>query len=422
MRRNVYFQSWVLVVAVAGLSLAGAARVAAAEPQSPRLDRAKDYIADERWRPAITELRAAAADPKESSRDEALFWLAHSHNQAGDPASAVETIHRLEQDFPKSRWVKPARSLKIEIAQRLRRTDVLMWTAQPAPAPAPPVPPVGPTPPRSAAPPTPAPAPEMHTPRPPMPRPFRVAPPPPTPPTPAPSRPPSLPTPPPHRVWVTYDADPDLELRIQAMGSLILADSDEAVKVIPMLRDIALEASNPGSARRALFALTQSNRPEARSTVLEVAKRGAEPVQIEAVRALGRFRGTDVSTALMQVYAVGGEPVKYQVVQSLGQRAETKSLVRIVESEENQPVRHAAIQTLGRTPGGSAYLRLMYDKVSFASKRPIILGLFNARDVDGLIRIHTRERQLTLRRDVLERLRLLGTPQAKQYLEQLDEK
>jgi hypothetical protein len=421
MRRNVFFQSWVLAVAVAGLSLAGTARVAAAEPQSPRLDRAKDYIADERWRPAITELRAAAADPKESSRDEALFWLAHAHNQAADAASAVETIHRLEQDFPKSRWVKPARSLKIEIAQRLRRTDVLLWTAVPQPAPAPPVPPTPVTQQSPGASPIPAPAPApQKTPRPPAPArwPFRVIT---TTPAPTP-RPPTPPVPPPHRVWISYDADPDLELRIQAMGSLILADSEEAVKVIPMLRDIALEASNPGSARRALFALTQSNRPEARSTVLEVAKRGAEPVQLEAVRALGRLRGNDVSTALMQVYAVGGEPVKYQVVQSLGQRAETTSLVRIVESEANQPVRHAAIQTLGRTPGGSAYLRLMYDKASPALKRPVILGLFNARDVDGLIRIHTRERQLTLRRDVLERLRLLGTPQAKQYLEQLDEK
>ena len=91
-------QSWARALAVAAMALAGAADLTAAEPQSPRLDRAKDYIADERWRPAIAELKAAATDAKEANRDEALFWLAHSHNQAGDAAAAVETIHRLEQD------------------------------------------------------------------------------------------------------------------------------------------------------------------------------------------------------------------------------------------------------------------------------------------------------------------------------------
>jgi HEAT repeats len=393
---------WTGVMACAALLLAGAAGVSAAGPQSPRLDRAKDHIADERWVRAIGVLTAAAGDAKEASRDEALFWLAHCHNQAGDSASALDAIHRLEREFPKSRWVKPARSLRIEIAQRLNRTDVLWLTAvppAPAPTPAPVV--VAPTP----APPAPA--------RAPMPAPSR---------TPRPSRaaPPEPPAPP--RVWWTSGQMPDLELRIQAMGSLILSDSDEALKVIPILRDIALEASTPGPARRALFALAQSRRPEARSTVVEVAKSGPEPVQIEAIRALGRLRGPEVSATLLEVYSAAGEPVKYHVVRSLGQRAETAPLLRIAESEANQQLREMAIVTLGRAPGGNKYLRVMYEKGPPAFRRSVISGLFNARDDEGLIRIATRERQVTLRRDILERLRLLGTARAKQYLEQVDEK
>jgi hypothetical protein len=46
----------------------------------------------------------------------------------------VETISRLEREYPTSRWVKPARSLRIEIAQRLQRNDVLWYTATPPPA------------------------------------------------------------------------------------------------------------------------------------------------------------------------------------------------------------------------------------------------------------------------------------------------
>ncbi|HEY0876379.1 MAG TPA: hypothetical protein VGD94_23095, partial [Vicinamibacterales bacterium] len=91
--------------------------------QSPRLERAKDLIAEEQWVRAIEQLRAAAADAAEKNKDEALFWLAHSQHQARDLAGAVETIARLERQHPASRWVKPARSLRIEIAQKLRRDD-----------------------------------------------------------------------------------------------------------------------------------------------------------------------------------------------------------------------------------------------------------------------------------------------------------
>src|SRR5205085_5202808 len=100
--------------------------------------------ADEQWTRAVTELQAAADDPKEGNRDEALFWLAHSQHQTGDDASALQTIARLERTFPVSRWVHPARSLRVEIAQRLRRDDVLWMLA--AQTPPPPVPPVTPVP------------------------------------------------------------------------------------------------------------------------------------------------------------------------------------------------------------------------------------------------------------------------------------
>src|SRR5215213_8354881 len=90
---------------VAALLIAGNAHAAARAPaESARMARAKDLISDEKWEPAMAELRAAAADPKEPNKDEALFWLAHSQNQAGDLAEAVDSIRRLQRQFPRSRW------------------------------------------------------------------------------------------------------------------------------------------------------------------------------------------------------------------------------------------------------------------------------------------------------------------------------
>src|SRR5262249_35560317 len=134
--------AWLLAIGMAA---------AAPAPDSKRMGRAKDFIADEQWSRAIVELQAAVADPKESNHDEALFWLAHSQHQSGDDAAALQSIATLERTAPKSPWVKLARSLRIEIAQQLGRDDVLrMMVAPPAP-PAPPRPP-GMTP--AAAPPT----------------------------------------------------------------------------------------------------------------------------------------------------------------------------------------------------------------------------------------------------------------------------
>src|SRR5262245_10498651 len=126
---------------VVGLMIGAAQSVAALEPaDSPRLARAKDLISEERWTAAIPELRAALNDRREQNKDEALFWLAHSQNQAGDLAEAVESIRKLQSEYPKSRWKQPAGSLMIELAQKLGRFDVLWQTAVPPTPPPPPGP------------------------------------------------------------------------------------------------------------------------------------------------------------------------------------------------------------------------------------------------------------------------------------------
>ena len=376
--------------------------------ESKRMERAKDMIADEQWVRAIDELKAAADDQKEPNRDEALFWLAHSQNQARDAAAAVETIRRLEREFPSSRWVKPARSLRIEIAQRLQRNDVLWYNAVPPPPPVP------------AAAPSPSPARVVQPvpPAPPTPRPAPVAAPASAPPVPTPALPPkpaAAPRPPlPPPAWIPEGYLPDMDMRIQALASLIRTD---AVKVIPMLREIALESGSAEEARRALFVLAQSGRPEARTTVIEVAKTGPERVRIAAVRELGRLGGPAAAAELLQVYSTADEQVKYQVVSSLGQRDAAPALLRIAQSEKDRRLRDVAIVTLGEA-GGRQQLATLYVKSDPDAKRPIIVGLFNARAEDELIRIAERETNPEALAEVRARLRLLGTPKAKAYLDE----
>ncbi len=356
-----------------------------AAPESKRLARAKDLIADEQWPRAIDELRAAVADTKEPRRDEALYWLAHSLNQSGDQGSAVETIARLETDFPSSMWVKPARSLRVEIAVRLNRVDVLWRMVQPPAQPAMPVK---------------------------VPAPVK-APPPVSPRVPKSEKPPAPP-----KMWYTDEVPPDPDLQVQALGALLKTDGE---RVVPMLKQIAFESENPGPAMRAVFMLAQSSLPEARATVVKIAESGPEPVRVAAVRDLGRFGGPEAPKELLSLYPTAIEPVKYQIVKVLGERSDMLALMRIVESEKDGTLRYSAIAGLGQA-GGGAQLARMYKSASLKGKRPIIIGLFSARADGELIRIAETEQDAALRQEALERLRLLGTPKAKEYLQKVSEK
>ena len=206
---------------------------------------------------------------------------------------------------------------------------------------------------------------------------------------------------------------PDTNLRIQALGSLI---STDAPRVIPMLREIALESTSPREASRAIFVLAQSGNPEAQSTVLEVARVGSEPVKIAAVKELGRFGGPAMSEELLKVYSISSEQVKYQVVNALGERAATTALLRIAQTESNRRLQERAIVRLGQA-GGRDQLRRFYESARPALKSSIINGLFNARAEDELIRIAEQEKNPAIRTDVLVKLRILGTDKALAYLE-----
>lgn len=205
----------------------------------------------------------------------------------------------------------------------------------------------------------------------------------------------------------------DTDTRIMALGSLIDTHSE---RVIPLLRDIVLDDKNPAEARRAIFVLAQSPRPEARRTVVEAAQRGPEVVRIAAIREMGRFKGPNVNAELMRVYTTAGTPrVKRQIVSSLGGRADNTSLLRIARIDTDASVRNTAIVMLGQT-GGREQLRTLYSQASRESRGAVLSALFNARDDDGLITIARTERDTVLRWRAREQLSMLATPKAVKFL------
>lgn len=393
--------NFVRVAALVLVALGAVTAAQAAAPESKRLIRARDYITDEQWPQAIEVLRVAVDDPKEPRRDEALYWLAHSQYHSGDAGAAVATIGRLEREFPRSMWIKPGQSLRIDIAVRLGRNDVLWWAATP----------------RSQHVPTPAPMPGVAeppvptvdaTPKPPAPKPVVAAK--------GPRKVPGAPFPPPPAMWYASDFDPDPDTRVYALGGLLRSDAD---KVIPLLVEIALERDKPITGSRAVTVLAQSPLPKARAKVVEVAKVGPPSVQIAAVKALAGYGGRAVSNDLMQVYFKVNEPVRLQIVRSLGDLEQPAPLLQIVNAEPEGLIRYTALASLGRA-GAVGELAAMYKTASINSRRSIIEGLGFARAEAQLISVANVERKGNpeLRRFALEQLKLFGSPRANEYLQQ----
>jgi hypothetical protein len=324
----------VLRVLIVLVVLGAAGAVGAAPADSERLERAKDFIADERWLRAIAELRVAVKDQKEPARDEAAYWLAHSLYQAGEPTEALTVIDTLERERPRSLWVKPARSLRIEIAHRLKRKDLLWKVATPPPPPAPP-PPVGVGP---DAPPPPPPAPAAQ----PTKRSRTVAR----------RAPPAA---------VVTAVAPDLammwdtDLRIQALSSLM---SSEGARVVPILREIALKADDEAQARRAIYVLAQSSRADARSTIAEVARTGDEPRQVTAVKVLAYQGWPEAEKVLLDVYGAATPHVKRQVIRVFGNVGSRRQLRQLFDTSKDVELKHAIINALFEAGAGSELQRI----------------------------------------------------------------
>jgi HEAT repeat protein len=215
-------------------------------------------------------------------------------------------------------------------------------------------------------------------------------------------------------IWIPAPFEPDTDLRIQALSGLL---QEHPERVIPLLKDIAFDTDNPADARRAVFVLGQSARPDAHNTIVDVAKRGPVAVRIAAVRELGRVNTPNVSAELMQVYSTAANDarIKREVVSSLGAHADNTALLRIAKTEADEFVRNTAIVTLGRT-GAREQLATLYVQAPRESRSAVLKALLAAKDEDQLIKIAETEQDFGLRQQALRQLRVLGTPKALRYL------
>ena len=69
-----------------------------------------------RWDEAIAQFTRVASIGG-TRADGATYWIAWAQNRVGNSAAALESLGKLRQQFPQSRWVPEARALEVEIRQ-----------------------------------------------------------------------------------------------------------------------------------------------------------------------------------------------------------------------------------------------------------------------------------------------------------------
>jgi HEAT repeats len=361
-----------------------------------RYDRGTELLDDAKYQQAI-EVFNEVAQQGGSTVEGALYWKAYAQYKNAMPSDALTTLRSLEKGYPKSRWLDEARQLELEMKQK---------AGQP----------------------------------------------------------------------VSIESKEDDDLKLMALNGIMNSDPDRAV---PLLEKF-LQGSQPLKLKeRALFVLSQSGKPRAREVVAQIAKGNSNPeLQMKALNYLGLFGGKESRQTLADIYAssndvhvkrailhsfmIGGdrdrlfaaaktekspdlrreaiqqlaltgaqselwqlyqaEPsieVKRQILQSMFLAGNSDKLVEIARNEKDPTLRAAAIKSLGLMGGGKSGVALMslYATEKDAEvKRTILNSMFISGNVDGLIDIARKEKDPDLKKEAVQKLSIMGSPKATEYL------
>jgi HEAT repeat protein len=292
---------------------------------------ARESIDQGRYERALEQLERLIALPGASRVDAPLYWKAYVLAKEGRSADALSALADLQKRFANSRWLKDARALELEIRQA---------SGQP----------------------------------------------------------------------VSPEALADEDLKLLALRGLMQSDPDRAVAMIERLL-----AGNGSVRLRenALFVLSQSRSPKAREILAAVAKNGNPDLQLRAVRYLGLMGGADTRQVLDDVYkATGDAAIKRAIIRTLGTSGDRARLSSLARSEPDADLRAEAIRMLGVARAASELASLYRSESSPEVRARILQSISVAGGTDLLIDVARTEKDPSLRRTAIRSLGVVRSPQS----------
>lgn len=319
------------IFAVAALVFLSALPLAATEEEdSPKEDKlyqkATSALDAERWTAAISAFRqiANANGPR---ADRALYWMAHAQFKAGRATDALTTLQDLRGRFPKSQWLDDAEAMEVEIRES---------SGQP----------------------------------------------------------------------VAPEAIDDEELKLIAITSLMGSEPERAITLI---EKILAKKGSAAMKERALFVLGQLKSPRALQALENYARNATDPqLQRYAIRSMG-ISGKRNSALLADIYKqASSKDTKRAILEALMVAGDRTHLLEVAESDPDPGMRGEAANKLGILKATAELQRLYAKETSRDVKDHIIQGLFLGGDVDTLARLARTEPDEGLRRSAIRGLGMIS--------------
>jgi HEAT repeat protein len=271
--------------------------------------------------------------------DAALYWKAYAQNKLGKRDAALATIADLKQRFPQSRWQKDAGALEIEVRQS---------SGQPT-------------------------KPESQN---------------------------------------------DDELKMLAIQGLMNSDPERAM---PLLEKVLNGTGTPKEKSRAMFVMAQSGSAQSREILGRIARGQSNPdLQRKAVEYLGIFGGAEARKTLAEVYAASSDSaVKRAVLKGFMIAGDKEHLFAAAKIEKDPDLRREAIRQLGLVKGDSELEQLYQTEPSTDVRREILQAFFLAGDSGRLLEAAQNEKDMELRRAAVRNLGLVGGENASSALQSI---
>lgn len=292
-------------------------------------ENAQDALADGQWTRAL-ERFARIVEANVARVDAAMYWTAYAQSKLGQQADALATLAELTKAYPQSRWIGDAKALDLEVRRSV---------GQP----------------------------------------------------------------------VRPEAQADEELKLLAIQGLQHTDPAQAV---PMLQKFLQGPQSPRLKERALFVLAQSNSAQARQVLAEIAKGATQPdLQRKAIQYLGVNATPDNRQLLADIYAASTDvSVKRQILRAYMVAGDRARVVTAATGETSPELRQEAVRQLG-VMGARDELRQLYQKESDVEvKRQILQALFVAGDSTRLVELANGEPNAELRLAAVRHLGTMGAP------------
>lgn len=287
-----------------------------------------EALDEHRWELAIEKFSAFAKENK-THADGALYWIAYAQNKLGRRPEALATLAELRKSYPASRWLNDAQALDLEVRQSSGQS-------------------------------------------------------------------------------VSPESESSDDLKLIVINSLMNSDPEHA---LPLLEKV-LQGTQPLPVKeRALFVLSQNSSPQAREILAQVARgKGNPDLQRKALEDLGLFGGKESRQTLAEIYASSNDPaVKRTILHSFMVGGDRDRVLAAAKGETDPNLRREAINELGVMGAQNELWELYQKEASVEVKQAIVQGMFIGGNYDKLAELARTEKNQELRGTAIRNLGLMGS-------------